>query len=63
MNKKAYIKPSVEVINIDSVQMICASNQFDITDTTTNNNADLANGRRPGRRGQWGNLWSDDKEK
>ena len=58
MEKKEYIKPEVEVIDIDSVQMICASNQFDITDTTTDKDADLANGRR----GKWGDLWYQGEE-
>ena len=53
MEKKEYIKPSAEVIEIDATQMLCASNEFGITDEITKEDADLSNGRR----GQWGNLW------
>ena len=59
MEKKEYIKPEVEVIDIDSVQMLCASNQFDITDTPTDNDAVMSNRHR----GTWGNLWADDESK
>ena len=57
MEKKEYIKPSAEVIEIDATQMLCASNEFGITDTTTKEDADLSNSYRPNRRGQWGDLW------
>ena len=55
MEKKEYIKPSVEVIEIGTVEILAAS-AFDIPvvggDGQGGGDA-LSNGRR----GQWGNLW------
>ena len=58
MEKKKYIAPSMEIVEIEMVSMIAASNQFDITDTETDKGAELSNRRR----GTWGNLWATDEE-
>jgi len=56
MNKKAYITPAMEVMNVETVEMIATSlamfSEEDEVDTTT---GQLAGGRR----GSWGNLWED----
>lgn len=53
MNKKAYIKPEIEVIKMDVISVLATSNEVGITDKTTDKDADLSTGRR----GSWGNLW------
>ena len=60
MEKKEYIKPEIEVIEMDPTTMMAASKpeigvgsgEVDAGDAWSNK-----------RRGTWGNLWSDDKEK
>ena len=56
MNKKAYITPAMEVMNIETVDMM-ATSALGISDEyevdTTEEGAQLGNGRR----GSWGNLW------
>jgi len=56
MNKKAYITPAMEVMNIETVDMM-ATSALGISDEyevdTTEGGAQLGNGRR----GSWGNLW------
>ena len=55
MNKKAYITPEMEVMNIETVDMM-ATSVLGISETdvdTTEEGAQLGNGRR----GSWGNLW------
>ena len=55
MNKKAYITPAMEVMNVETVEMIATSlamfsdDEFD----TSTEGGQLAGGRR----GSWGNLW------
>ena len=56
MNKKEYIKPSVEVVEMDMVSMVAASigvgeGSEDAGDAWSNRH-----------RGEWGNLWADDKK-
>ena len=53
--KKTYIAPEVEVMNIETVEMIASSmgmheDEFDTTQ------GQLAGGRR----GRWGNLWESE---
>ena len=55
MNKKTYITPAMEVMNIETVDMM-ATSALGISDEvvdTTEEGAQLGNGRR----GSWGNLW------
>jgi hypothetical protein len=54
MNKKAYITPSMEVMNMETVNMFAGSMGFG--DGPVNSTDQLSNDRR----GSWGNLW--DKE-
>ena len=52
MNKKAYIAPAMEVVNVETVEMIAASmRMYDETVDTTSEQLGA------GRRGSWGNLW------
>ena len=55
MEKKAYIAPEMEVMNVETVEMIAASlNMYgEYVDTETQQ---LSHGRR----GKWGNLWAED---
>ena len=53
--KKVYITPSMEVMNIETVEMIATSLEKG-GDFDTSNGGQLSNDRR----GSWGNLW--DKE-
>ena len=55
MNKKAYITPTMEVMNIETVEMMAASalRMSDETVDTSDPNAQLSGGRR----GSWGDLW------
>ena len=56
MNKKAYITPAMEVMNVETVEMMAASTlgiNEDEVDTTT---GQLAGGRR----GTWGDLWAEE---
>ena len=57
MNKKAYITPAMEVMNVETVEMIAASvmslNETEV-DTSVQGTQLGA-----GRRGSWGNLWED----
>ena len=59
---KEYIKPSVEVFEMDATMVLCASNEFGVTDTPTDKDADLSNSYRPDRRGSWGNLWGTEED-
>ena len=63
MEKKEYIKPEVEVIELDPTSMIAASApNIGIVDPNDPNGSGaeiLSNGRR----GKWGNLWADDESK
>ena len=57
MNKKTYITPAMEVMNIETVEMMAQSAlaiSEDAVDTTT---GQLGNGRR----GSWGNLWGGEE--
>ena len=51
MNKKTYIAPAVEVLDMAVVEMM-ASSVF-VSDETTDADANMSNDRR----GSWGNFW------
>ena len=52
--KKTYIIPSIEVVNIEAVEMLAASS---IQITNQKGNQQLGNERGDER--QWGNIWAD----
>ena len=51
MEKKEYMTPVMEAMDIAPVEMIAAS--VKISDEVTEADADMAGGRR----GTWGNIW------
>ena len=59
MNKKAYITPAMEVMNIETVDMMATSalgisDEYEVdTAAAAEEGGQLGNGRR----GSWGNLW------
>ncbi len=55
MNKKAYIAPEMEVVNVETVEMMAQSLPFsdEVVDTTE---PGVQSGI--GRRGTWGNFWN-----
>ena len=54
MEKKQYIAPTMEVAELEIVEMLAASNQnFNVSDETTDADASMSNRHR----GEWGNLW------
>ena len=55
MNKKAYITPEMEVMNVEVEEMIATSVLLDINEEGQN---DVVTDSR-GRRGTWGNLWEN----
>ncbi len=59
MDKKAYMTPGVEEMNIETVEMMATSNAdtFFISDGITEDDAKMGRGRR----GAWGNLWSGEE--
>ena len=57
MNKKTYIKPELEVVEIESVEVIATS----IPLVEEDGAEQLTNSYRPSRRGKWGNLWSSEE--
>lgn len=54
MNKKKYIKPEIEVADVELVEMLATS--FELNEEGGNDGS-LSNSYRPGRRGKWGDLW------
>lgn len=55
MEKKTYIKPEMEVLELEvETPMLTTSFEFNEDGGTDES---LVNSYRPGRRGQWGNLW------
>jgi len=52
MNKKAYITPAMEVVNVETVEMIATSTNLQMFDEGGEEQS-LASGRR----GTWGDLW------
>ena len=60
MEKKEYIKPEMQVELFQSeVLMFSGSLNDRGVDTDTDQ---LSNSYRPGRRGEWGNLWAQGEE-
>ncbi|MBQ2970568.1 MAG: hypothetical protein IJE15_09325 [Bacteroidaceae bacterium] len=58
MNKKTYITPAMEAMNIETVEMMAASIGTNIDGLSVGGDAeegDVAGSR--GRRGSWGDLW------
>ena len=54
MEKNLYIAPTMEVAELEIVEMLAASNQdFNVSDETTDADASMSNDRRGGG----GNLW------
>ena len=62
MEKKTYIKPEMEVLELEvETPMLSASTFKDAWTDTDEEDGQLVNGYRPNRRGQWGNLWYVEK--
>ena len=57
MEQKKYIAPAMEIAEIEMVSMLAAS--IGVSDEITEDDAVMSNRRR----GTWGNLWAEDKEK
>ncbi len=58
MEKKKYIAPQMEVVDLDVVTMLATSKNVGVFDTPTDADAVMSNRRR----GTWGNLWTKDEE-
>ena len=59
MEKKEYIKPETEVVELELESLLLsASNKVDISDEPTDEGAWMSNGRR----GKWGDLWCQGEE-
>lgn len=56
MNKKIYIAPAMEIVEIEMVTMLAAS--VLVSDTPTDDDAVMSNRRR----GTWGNLWATEED-
>ena len=56
MEKKNYIAPEMEVIEFETESPLLALSLNDSVEVDTEKDQ-LSNRYRPGRRGQWGNLW------
>ena len=54
MNKKAYIAPTMEATNIETEVMMAASNELNLSNEVTEDDASMTNKHR----GAWGNLWN-----
>ena len=59
MEKKKYIAPEMEIMDIETVEMIASSL---LLNENGGNEESLSNRYRSGRRGTWGNLWAKDEE-
>ena len=55
MNKKTYITPEMEIMNIETVEMMAAS--INTNDTTVAAEEAWSNERR----GSWGDLWGGEE--
>ena len=55
MEKKEYIKPEIEVIEL-AVETLMLTGSLPFNDQGGKEES-LSNGYRPGRRGKWGDLW------
>ena len=56
--KKTYIAPEMEVMNIETVEMIATSFVKDDENTFNTNGEDEGVQAGNDRRGTWGNLWN-----
>lgn len=56
MNKQTYITPELEIMNIETLEMMATSSIKVINDATDVGGTDMLG---TGRRGAWGNLWSE----
>ena len=56
MNKETYIAPEMELMNIETVEMMATSSLNMYGDTEVDTTTDQLAG---GRRGTWGNLWDE----
>ena len=56
MNKKAYIKPSTEVLVMETLQVMAASGEPGIATAEATDDDALGNSHR----GSWGDLWNND---
>lgn len=57
MNKKAYITPVIEVMNVEVEEMIATSGVLGVTIDEAGEEEVTTDSR--GRRGTWGNLWEN----
>ena len=57
MNKKTYIAPAMELMNIETVEMMATSSLNMYSDTEVDTSEE-GNQLGTGRRGSWGNLWN-----
>ena len=53
MKKKVYIAPSVEVVNIEAVEMIATSIRI-----VSGQSGDQQLGNERGEEREWGNIWN-----
>ena len=53
--KKTYMTPEMEVMNINTEEMMASSPNLGLNDDEVNTNTDQLTGDR---RGTWGNLWN-----
>lgn len=54
MHKKVYVAPCNEVINMEAFELMAVSGSFDVSDTPTEDDAEMSNiDRNSGK----GNLW------
>ena len=58
MKKKEYMTPTCEVVELETVSMIAASQSFTPEDEEDENDPGKMSNRH---RGEWGNLWGSDK--
>ena len=59
MEKKEYIKPEMQVEVLETEELMLPAS---LQDGFVNDTDQLSNSYRPGRRGQWGNLWAQGEE-
>ena len=62
MKKKSYIKPEVEGLEIETVEMIATSLIFDDEVEVDSETEQLVVIYKPNRRGKWGDLWYVEEE-
>lgn len=56
MEKKKYIKPEIEVVEMVT-DVIMTGGSLGFNDKEVDTDQQLSNSYRPGRRGKWGDLW------